>query len=51
MGTLRYGTVWLWVWYMVLALGRTKDIRHGTRMKYIHHHEGGKGGRGGRTDA
>lgn len=40
------GTVWLWVWYMVLALGRTKDIRHGTRMKYIHHEEG-EGGRGG----
>lgn len=40
---VRYDTVW--VWYMVLALGRTKDIRHGTRMKYIHHEEG-EGGRG-----
>lgn len=28
---------------MVLALGRTKDIRHGTRMEYIHHEEGGRG--------
>lgn len=51
--TIRYGmgTVWLWVWlwYMVLALGRTKDIRHGTRMEYIYHEEGGGGrGEGGR---
>lgn len=42
----RYGMVMV----MVLALGRTKDIRHGTRMEYIHHEEGGRG-RGGRTDA
>lgn len=56
--TLRYGTVWVrygygygyGIWYMVLALGRTKDIRHGTRMEYIHHEEGGRG-EGGRTDA
>lgn len=43
--TIRYGmgTVWVWVWYMVLALGGTKDIRHGTRMEYIHHEEGGDG--------
>jgi len=47
---VRYGTVWVLVWYMVLALGRTKDIRHGTRMEYIYHEEGGRG-RGGRTDA
>lgn len=47
--TIRYGigTVWYGygygIWYMVLALGRTKDIRHGTRMEYIHHEEGGWG--------
>lgn len=46
---VRYGTVWVLVWYMVLALGRTKDIRHGTRMEYIHHEEGeGERGGGGR---
>lgn len=41
--TIRYGMGMVWVWYMVLALGRTKDIRHGTRMEYIHHEEGGGG--------
>lgn len=54
--TVRYGydTVRYWygygygIWYMVLALGRTKDIRHGTRMEYIHHEEGGGGGGDGR---
>lgn len=53
MGTVwvRYGTVWVrygygygyGIWYMVLALGRTKDIRHGTRMEYIYHEGGGDG--------
>lgn len=47
--TIRYGYGY-GIWYMVLALGRTKDIRHGTRMEYIHHEEGGRG-EGGRTDA
>lgn len=40
--TIRYGYGY-GIWYMVSALGRTKDIRHGTRMKYIHHEEGGRG--------
>lgn len=40
--TVRYGYGY-GIWYMVLALGRTKDIRHGTRMKYIYHEEGGGG--------
>lgn len=46
--TVRYGygmvmVMGMGIWYMVLALGRTKDIRHGTRMKYIYHEEGGGG--------